>query len=142
MANQISLLLKEGEDRAYEKWRRDIYGDEVPREAEDEEAEAEDLVDRSSVRHMGTRGAGVVLDAGREDPEHPETRRPGPKLQRELMGLIVLWREHGLLVELDDMTPGGGFEYKRLVDLGHGTTDNNWKWSLSQVHKRLHPEPD
>ena len=71
LASQISLLLREGEDRAYDKWRKDIYGDEVPREAEHEEAEADDSVDRSSARHMGSRGAGVVLDAGREDPEHP-----------------------------------------------------------------------
>ena len=135
LSNDIRLALQQGEDRAYEVWRRDIYGDEVPQDLAEEDPEGDDVADRSAIRHMGTRGAGVVLDAGREDPEHPETRRPGPKLQRELMGLIDAWRVRGLLNELDDKTPGGGFDVKRVVDLGDETTDCNWMWSVSQVHK-------
>ena len=135
LSNSIRQTLEFGEDRAYNIWRRDIYGDEVPQDQEEDDPEAEDGADRSAVRNLGTRGAGVVLDAGREDPEHPETRRPGPKLQRELMRLLDAWRRQELLIELDDKTPGGGFDVKRVVDLGDETTDNNWMWSVSQVHK-------
>ena len=57
---------------------------------------------------------------GQEDPEHPHTKRPGPKIQRDLMGLMDEWRATGLQEILKDGSSDNGFHFKRLADLGHG----------------------
>ena len=60
----ISEELRDGEYAAYCKWRKDIYDDDL----EEDKSPPIETEDRESLRNMGTVGAGIVMDAGQEDP--------------------------------------------------------------------------
>ena len=119
---QVKTILSDGLDSALRKWAREIYGV----SSEDEETLRAPSEDRQSLRGMGSAGAGLVLDAGAEDPEHPNTRRPGPNIQKELMALLDGWKQQGLKEQMCDGTADHGFFFKRLTDLEHPTTNHSW----------------
>ena len=100
----------------------------------DPDGDSDDGTELVAQRHLGTAGAGIVADAGDEDPEHPLSRRRGPKLQRQLMGILDDWRSAGLREAARTPEAGGGFALKRLESLADPTVDHCWLWCVSDVH--------
>ena len=73
MATKVRDILADGEGRAYKLWRETIYGDGVDVTTTGDG----EMPERTAMRNMGSLGAGLVIDAGEEDPEHPLSRRRG-----------------------------------------------------------------
>ena len=83
---------------------------------------------------MGTHGAGIVMDAGEEDPEHPAGRGGGPKTQRALMGVIDRGHWEALKEKVSTDEADRGYKYKRVNELANPQVDKAWLWGASQVH--------
>ena len=130
---EVKDILRDGAKKALQAWRRNVYG------ADDDDGDDdpdESYAARSAQRGVGTAGAGHVLDAGQEGPEHPFSRSQGPKLQRALLRLMGDWRLQGLKTASNELTADGGFHFKRLEDLNHDMVDHSWLWGVSPVHGR------
>ena len=82
----------------------------------------------SQQRAKGTAGAGIVDDAGDEDPEHPHGRKSGPAGQHFLQMLSDECAAEGLGRHFDDLDAGA--DRARLTDLRDKSTDHCWLWSI------------
>lgn len=107
------------------RWERLVRGRAGP--VEDNDAETADL----SARHAGTAAAGLVLDAGAEDGEHPDFRGSvgGPPAQRSLSALVDRCVLAGLVEHFRNA--GATVDADRLDDLAARGTSHSLLWALS-----------
>jgi hypothetical protein len=94
-----------------------------------------DAADNAPVqRQVGSVAAGLVLDAGMEDDEHPNAGGcpRGPKLQRKLCQLQDSLTAEGLERHFDKA--GATPDKTRLHDLRQAAGTHSWLWRLSREH--------
>ena len=97
--------------------------------------------DSAAQRHAGRVSAGLVADAGAEDPEHPWARGSGPRGQRILCKFVDESLAAGLAQHATESADL--FSLARLEDLRHETTDHTWLWNIcEQTNTGIHDQEE
>ncbi|CAK0866521.1 unnamed protein product [Prorocentrum cordatum] len=122
--DQVHDAVERAAESAERRWRDWCSGEEGDGEA-NEGAEG-------PARQRGSRrpAAGLVPDAGTEDPEHPASPAPkgGPRLQSELVRFADATVAHGLLAK---MREAGDWEREQLPsELSHPDGSHEWLWAV------------
>ena len=125
------LAIQEGLLAAGRSWER-MQGGTMTRDAGLNAEDDTEPLD-SPLRQMSSRAAGLVLDAGAEDEEHPFAGQyRGPRLQRTLSRIVDEVAAQGVRNQYEEA--GSNFDVARLDDLGHAETDHSWLWGLCAQH--------
>ena len=122
--------IEDGRDQAAKTWHR-IRNGVHPRTAGQEDR-ADDDTDQN-MRQLGSAAAGLVADAGAEDPEHPFSASSGsPHTQRALSKIVDEVTAQGIRDHFKDS--GSLIDASRLDDLAHAQNSHCWIWGLCKQH--------
>ena len=116
---QGRIVVIDGSAAAERRWKQLLAGDHAGEEGVEGNA-----MQAQRVRGIG--GAGLVLDAGAEDPEHPAGKPAGPAVQRALQALADGCGAEGLRQHF--WQAGAYVDAARLRDLCDPETDHAWIW--------------
>ena len=78
--------------------------------------------------------AGLIADAGAEDPEHPNAPRRGNKLQAMLADINDEAWYQGMYKRLNAADGSKHYHAKRLEDLRHKDSNKTWLWGVNVKH--------